>query len=274
MNSALSRHLFFYPVTLMKGEPISFLRSSYKNRQWVSKGDLERYQLFKFKEIMKHAVANSVFYRELYRSHDISVEDIRSLGDIKALPTISKDNLTQSLETMSTNDKTRIFSSTKTTGGSTGQPVKLYKDSIALARERCATARSYEWAGIALGDSQLRFWGVPHSKKARRTSRIADLVANRRRVSAFDLTEDSLARYYHECELFKPKYIYGDVSAIEQFARFLIENKLKPLSSVKSIITTAEILNSNARSTIQRAFSANVYNEYGCGEVGSIAHES
>lgn len=257
----------------MKGEPISFLMASYQKRQWAPSEDMKKYQFEAFKSLMNYAIKNSVFYRELYKKHGISTDDIRGLDDIKKLPIVSKDNLIQDLEMMSTSEKNSFFSSAKTTGGSTGQPVKLYKNSIALARERCATARSYEWAGVSLGDSQLRFWGVPHSKKARKTSRLADLVANRKRVSAFNLTEKSLANYYQECKKFQPKYIYGYVSAIEHFARFIIDEDLEPISSVKSVITTAEILSGVARSTIQRAFRAKVYNEYGCGEVGSIAHE-
>lgn len=257
----------------MKGEPVSFLITSYRRNQWVARENIETLQLRAFKEAMQHATTNSEFYRKLYAAHGVSVDDIKNLDDIKALPTVSKYDLIQNLDTMSTNISNSIFSSTKTTGGSTGQPVKLYKDTLALARERSATARAYEWAGVRIGDSQFRFWGVPHLKKARIVSRLTDLVANRKRASAFDLTEESLSRYYEECKLFKPKYIYGYVSVIEQFANFIIENNMKRIASVKSVITTAEILGSNARSIIERAFGTKVFNEYGCGEVGSIAHE-
>jgi phenylacetate-CoA ligase len=273
MNSVLSKTLFFYPITLMKGEPIAFLIGSYRQNQWISKREIEELQLNAFKEAMQHAINHSDFYRELYKSHDISVKDIITLSDIKTVPTVSKDNLIQSLKFMSTNSSNGIFSSVKTTGGSTGQPVKLYKNSLALARERCATARAYEWAGVGIGDSQLRFWGIPHSKKSQKISQLTDLVANRKRVSAFDLTEESLSRYYEQCKTFKPKYIYGYVSVIEQFAKFIIDNDMNPIPSIKSVITTAEILNSNARATIESAFDTKVFNEYGCGEVGSIAHE-
>lgn len=272
MNSILSKSLLFYPLTLIKGEPIAFLMNYYRRSQWISQEKIDEMQLNAFKKIIQHANSTSEFYRELYKSHGVLVDDIKSLNDIKYIPTVSKADLIQNLETMSTNSR-NLFSSSKTTGGSTGQPVKLYKNSLALAKERCATARAYEWAGIAIGDPQLRFWGVPHSKKARRLALFTDIIANRKRVSAFDLTEESLFRYFEECKVFKPKYIYGYVSVIEQFAKFIINNNLRPTPSIKAVITTAEILNSNARETIQEAFKVKVFNEYGCGEVGSIAHE-
>lgn len=273
MNSLLSKNILFYPVTLLKGEPIAFLLGYYRRNQWLSKDEIAKIQFSALKETVQYAIDNSDFYRKLYGDHGVSVDNIRNLDDIKILPTVSKHDLIQNLEAMSTNSSNSIFSSIKTTGGSTGQPVQLYKNSLALARERCATARAYEWAGVGIGDSQFRFWGMPHSKKARRISYLTDLVANRKRASAFDLTEESLSRYYEECKLFKPKYIYGYVSVIEQFANFIINNNKKAIPSVKSVITTAEILSNHARAAIESAFDTKVFNEYGCGEVGSIAHE-
>lgn len=273
MNRKISKYLFFYPVTLIKGEPINFFMNSYRRNQWEEKEDIENLQIRLFKDAAEYAITNSEFYKNLYANHDISINDIKTMKDIKALPTVSKDDLIQNLKSMSTKIAKGMLSSTKTTGGSTGEPVKLHKNSIALAKERCATARSYEWAGVEIGDPQLRFWGIPHSKKNRIISRLTDLVANRRRVSAFDLTENSLAKYYEECKTFKPKYIYGYVSVIEQFAKFITDNGLRPIPSLKSVITTAEILTGSARTSIERAFNTKVFNEYGCGELGSIAHE-
>jgi phenylacetate-CoA ligase len=42
---------------------------------------------------------------------------------------------------------------------------------------------------------------------------------------------------------------------------------------LKCVITTSEILDQASRDLIESVFDVKVYNEYGCGEVGSIAHE-
>lgn len=272
MNGLTSRSLFFYSATFAKGEPIAYLMNSYRKRQWASLGSIEAFQLDRLKKILSFSYNNSDFYKNLFDDHDFNFKRIESLQDLKKLPTISKDDLINSLSAIS-GKKRHLFASSKTTGGSTGQPVTLYKNPLALARERCATARSYEWAGIHLGDPQLRFWGVPHSRPAFKKAAVADFVANRKRISAFDLSEASFLEYYNEAIDFRPRYIYGYVSVIEQFANYIIENGLAPIPSVVSIITTSEILSDGARKTIERAFDVKVFNEYGCGEVGSIAHE-
>jgi len=268
----LSKYLFFYPVTMAKGEPIALMMSRYRNNQWMNPEELRSYQLEKLSSLVDYAFKNSKFYRAHYTAAGFTPGNVRSFEAFKTLPPITKSDLMNSLDDMSEGCK-KFFRSSKTTGGSTGQPVKLFKNPMALARERCATARAYEWANVGISEPQLRFWGVPHSGLGKFKAGLTDLAANRKRVSAFDLTSDSLAQYFSEALRFKPGYIYGYVSVIEIFARFVIEQGLPPISSLRAVITTSEILTPGSREIISQAFGVPVFNEYGCGEVGSIAHE-
>ncbi|MDC0661945.1 phenylacetate--CoA ligase family protein [Marinobacter sp. SS21] len=272
MNSAASKFLLYYPSTLLKGEPIPWLIGEYLANQHASKQELEALQLRRFQAILDYALTRSEFYRQLYGRAGMQPHNLQSLSALAELPTIEKLDLIDHLEQISPK-RNGLTRSTKTTGGSTGQPVRLYKNPMALARERCATWRSYGWAGVGVGDAQLRFWGVPHAKGSELKAKLTDLIANRKRISAFNLTEQSLEAYYREAIRFKPRYLYGYVSVIDQFAKYVIDNRLPPIPGVQSVITTSEILNSSARATIERAFGVKVFNEYGCGEVGSVAHE-
>lgn len=272
MNRLLSQSLFFYPATVLKGEPIPFFLGGYKARQWMRSEELRAYQFERLKSLLSFVYESSEFYRVRFDDHGLNPSSLRSLDDFSRFPSISKKDLIDNLDSMSVG-RHRRFADSKTTGGSTGEPVKLYKNAFALARERCATARSYEWAGVRIGDPQLRFWGIPHSQLASGKAALIDLVANRKRISAFDITEKSLREYYELALKFTPRYIYGYVSVVEKFANFILENKLKRIPSVTAVITTSEILSDCARNTISDAFGAKVFNEYGCGEVGSIAHE-
>ncbi|GAA0839873.1 phenylacetate--CoA ligase family protein [Marinobacter szutsaonensis] len=272
MNNLLSRYLLFYPSTILKGEPVPFFMRSYLDRQWISRSELAGYQFTKIKNILNYAYSNSAFYKKKYDGAGFDIHSFESLDDLKNIPTINKRDLIENIEDISVK-RHSFFSSSKTTGGSTGEPVKLYKNPFALARERCATARSYEWAGIKIGDPQLRFWGIPHSQSGSTKSHIIDLIANRKRISAFNITDISLKEYYEFAVSFKPVYIYGYVSVILVMADYMEKNQLPPLPSVAAVITTSEILSMSSRLKIYRAFNVPVFNEYGCGEVGSIAHE-
>jgi len=272
MNYLISRFAFYYPSTLLKGEPIAKLMGYYERQQFWSEEQLRDYQLVKLKELLEFAFSHSPFYKNLYQEAGITPDDIRCLEDLRRLPSIDKSDLINQLDRMLPS-KPHFLWSQKTTGGSTGEPVKLYKNPMALARERCATWRGYEWAGLRIGDAQLRFWGVPHDRISSWKAILTDLIANRRRISAFNLTEESLLRYYRSARKYKPRYLYGYVSVIEEFARFISQKGLEPIPSLRSVITTSEVLSPEVKNTIEASFKVRVFNEYGCGEVGSIAHE-
>lgn len=269
MNSYLSRYLFYYPTTRLRGERVfSYLKESRKFQTKSSK-EIESYQLDRLKKIFEWAKQNSDFYGNLYRN--INSNDLTTLKDVSKLPLVSKQDLISNAPEMQTAYQERF--EFKTTGGSTGEPVKVAKNMSALARERAGTWRCYEWAGVNVGDPQGRFWGVPHTSKSQILASLTDFVANRKRVSAFNMDEVSLLQYYNQLKAFSPKYLYGYVSAIETLAMFIKKKNLAPLKSIKSIITTSEVLHPPVRESIEEAFKVKVFNEYGCGEVGSIAHE-
>lgn len=272
MNKFLSRYLIYYPSTIIKGEFVCAYISKYKKFQYLSKEKIQNYSQHQLYKLLRHAKKSSSFYHgrinfDPYLSY--AFEEFNN--KFHNLPFLSKRQLISHKSEINT--YYCKWSSAKTTGGSTGEPVTILKNPGALARERAATWRCYEWAGVSIGDRQARFWGVPHNNRDRVKSRLIDFVANRKRISAFNLTEEALLTYYKTLVNYRPHYLYGYVSVIGEFARYIKDNNLPPIPSLKSIITTSEVLSNSMRDCIQGVFGVKVFNEYGCGEVGSIAHE-
>lgn len=272
MNSSLSKYLFYYPVTLARGELVYKYLKLYRQQQWLTPAEIQALQLQKLKALLLHASNNSQFYRSLFNDCQIDPKSIAGLHELSSLPTISKADVVSDYNKMKSSTR-RILISSKTTGGSTGQPVTIDKNPDALARERAATWRAYEWAGVRMGDYQGRFWGMPLTMKGRILSKAVDFVSNRSRLSAFNINEDSLDRYYERLVSMRPVYLYGYVSMIAAFAEHVDKKQYPPLPTLKAIITTSEVLDDLTRDYLKKVFSVGVYNEYGCGEVGSIAHE-
>lgn len=268
MNKFIAKYFFYYPITLLKGELIFIHKKKYNEFQFKDNAHQEAHALASLNALLSFAKTNSKHYAETLENIQLP---LNSLEDMQRLPLLTKQLLISNIEKIKT-FKAQAASQ-KTTGGSTGEPVKLYKNSDALARERTATWRSYEWAGVGIGDKQARFWGVPHSTAAQRKSRIIDFVSNRLRISAFSLSDEAMKEYYQQLLQFKPKYLYGYVSVIYEMTLFLEKNNLPPIPSIESIITTSEVLTSSHKTVIERYWQKRVFNEYGCGEVGSIAHE-
>lgn len=246
--------------------------SSYKKFQYLAKDKIQDYSQHQLIKILRHAKKNSSYYRD-HINYDpyLTYDNEGFYTNFHNLPFLTKKQLISHKSEIKTNYSK--CSSAKTTGGSTGEPVTILKNSSALARERAATWRCYEWAGVSIGDKQARFWGVPQNNLEKVKAKLIDFVANRKRISAFNLTEEALLTYYKTLSNYRPHYLYGYVSVIEMFARYIKDNSLQPIPSLKSIITTSEVLTNSARDYIQDVFGIKVFNEYGCGEVGSIAHE-
>ena len=272
MNRLLSKYLFYYPVTISRGEFVMKYLMQYKRMQWRNNSDIEAYQLSNLYRLLNYAVSNCPYYTQLLSDSGIVLSSINSLADLAKIPTTTKADIVNYYTTIRST-RGFLFSSSKTTGGSTGQAVTIEKNADALARERAATWRAYEWAGVGIGDVQARFWGVPLSKKSRQLSKLVDFVSNRTRLSAFQINDRSLEEYYKRLLKLRPAYLYGYVSMISAFASYLDKRNLDRLPGLRSVITTSEVLDDNSRALIENVFGVRVFNEYGCGEVGSIAHE-
>ena len=257
---ALFKYLVYYPVTLAKGELVALHLPAYRRQQYHSPSDLLAFQATHLLRLLKHASRHSAHYR----GHLDSAIAALSSGStpqaaLALVPYLTKADLISGRHNLTT--RNRFWSSKKTTGGSTGEPVTLSKNPDALARERAATWRSYEWAGISIGDVQARFWGLPHTRSARAKAEITDALSNRFRISAFDLKSTGIARHYDRLRSRRPDYLYGYVSAIVALADHMLRHSLAPVDSVRAVITTSEILSDADRSLISSAFRTPVFNE-------------
>lgn len=264
MSPFFAKYFFYYPVTLLNGENIS---------RHLKKGKaFQRYPIDRIRNIETQAINDLIAYvKEHSPYYKESLKNIENAKDFTKIPFLTKQILIKEFDNICT--PRAKGASLKTTGGSTGEPVKIYKDADALARERAATWRSYAWAKVDIGDKQARFWGVPHNAKSALKARVIDFISNRKRVSAFNLTKESMDEYYRTMDKFEPSYLYGYVSVIRRFSEHIREFNLPQIKSVRSIITTSEVLTDGDRRSIEDVWKVKVFNEYGCGEVGSIAHE-
>jgi phenylacetate-CoA ligase len=231
--------------------------------QWHSPAALRDAQEDALSRLLRDIRQNVDWYRQPAYS---------SCDDVSALPTISKQDI-KSSRARFLRDPSVPRCVTKTTGGSTGEPVTLIKTSHAMERELAAAWRGYEWAGVGIGSRQARFWGVPHTRKGRVLACATDFICNRVRFSAFRFSDDELAAYAERFRRFRPTYAYGYVSMLASFGRYLSQSGFRCDWDLRAVVSTAEVLTPRDREVIQQGFGCRVFNEYGCGEVGTIAHE-
>jgi phenylacetate-CoA ligase len=260
-------------TTALRGEKVRRYFNESLTTQKLSGDALNDYQLRRLKKQLEWACERVPFYRGLYQREGLSPESINSLDDLVKFPIISKSRLQKEPGSFKA-EAFRGTVRTETTGGSLGEPLIILKDAENLARKRAAVWRFYDWYGIEYGDRQARFWGVPFGRKLKRREKLKDLLGNRIRLNAFEITDLALTRFYKKLRSTHIDYIYGYASTIFEFAEFVRRRKLEnPSPDLKASILTAETVYDSQRETVGKVFRAPTVVEYGCGEVGIVAFE-
>jgi phenylacetate-CoA ligase len=270
INQYFHKHLVYLPIATLKTK--HFLKNFYalKLSQFKTEDEIRSIQAKKLIKLLAYATKNVPAYKGMENTFGYKSDDIDKI--LNTIPFTLKDDIKKNFSGYISKENFYLLTK-KTTGGSTGQPVTILKTREAMGFELAATWRGYSWAGIDIGDKQARFWGVPFSNFGKFNAWLTDKICNRIRLSAFSFNDDCLMAYSKKIEQFKPDYFYGYVSMLCDYARFC-SNKLDNISiTPRCIITTAEVLTSRQKKILQSVFKTKVYNEYGCGELGTIAHE-
>ncbi len=265
MSRSFHRNLLYLPVAFWYAPRLLEFIDAYERSQWEEPGD----DIERVKALLAYCNEFVPAYRKKFSGIDLA----KITGeDLASLPFTTKEEIKHDASSFVSSEKF-YFCTTKTTGGSTGQPVTLVKTREAMSAELAAAWRGYGWAGVGMGDKQARLWGVPFTQSGRIKARAIDFVCNRVRFSAFSFDEGALRGYYDAISRVRPVYFYGYASMLYQFAKFLKQSGLRLGYRPKAVISTSEVLYDAQREVISSALECPVFNEYGCGEVGTIAHE-
>ena len=160
----------------------------------------------------------------------------------------------------------------KKTSGSTGHPVRLCKDMEMAAQIDATMWALYAWHGIAPGMRHARFWGVPRGRVNQTIRQSLDTALQRKRFNAFQLTERRVKEFFFELLRFKPRYVHGYPSLVDEFVRVASQESLDGRDlGVRVVFLTGEMLRDPVRERVAAFFEAQVVNEYGCSESGLLA---
>jgi phenylacetate-CoA ligase len=273
MNRWVAKHLAYLPAQRLQGVHVRRYEPEVTLNQYLRADELQAVRDQKVRSLVAHAYRSVPYYKRLFDETGIAPDAIASCGDLQQVPILTKRTvLDHEADLLVSPWHGRVFN--RKTSGSTGMTLHFKKKADALARNDAVMFRCYGWYGIGVGDRQARFWGVPVDWRPRLRENLKDLVANRVRISAFDLSPSSCAREYRRIRSFGPDYFYGYTSAIYAFAEICTELGLSldelPL---KAVICTAEKMYPHHRAALERAFACPVVDEYGSSENGVIAFQ-
>ena len=272
MNNLLGK-LIYWGITKTLRMPVFSLLKEFEQSEKLSLDELHRIEFVKTLTLLEYAIHNSPYYKKIFQDLGAEMEDIKSFDDFKHIPILTKSIMreqgTEILSALGSNDLTIAK-----TSGSTGIPLKLYKNKEAVASTYAAMYRGHRWHGVDVGANEARLWGVPIDHWAKVKSRGKDFLLNRFRQKNLETSKQAFEAYYQSLLKYRPCYLMGYPSFIHSFAISAKEQGWDCLKlGLKFVKYTAEILPEYQKQCIEDVFGCRCVSEYGAAETGIIAFE-
>jgi len=243
----------------------------YERNQWLDEDAIRHLQWQKLQRLLRHCWEHVPYYRQQWTKLGIAgPQDIRGLDDYARLPVLDKPTIRANFGQLIADDH-RDGLLYKTTGGSTGEPLRFGYTRESYERRLAVMWRGYGWAGARLGERTLYLWGIAPGRQKPK-ERLYQAAFNRRMLSAFEMSEARMAEYADAIDRFRPQTIVSYVAPVVELSEWLLANKRKPWRPQR-VLGAAEALHESQRDVIERAFGCPAYNTYGCREFMLIAAE-
>jgi len=268
-------HDFMYSVHgLIKISQHNMIKKNYLNNfekiENLPLEEIKSLQFEKLKKMINHSYKNVPFYRNLFTNLQLDPGDIKSLDDMKLIPTLKKNDILKNYDDLIALNSIQFNPTQRSTGGTTGTSLSFLMD------ERNYTLRETEllnhWKQHSYNsdkDRSIVFRAdvlIPRGRKIKKAWRY-DLLRKTYHFSAYYTSEDILFEYYSIMKNFRPKYMQALPSTAYIFAKYLNQNNYK--INLNKVFTSSEILYESYRNEIERAFNCEIIDHYGHGEPGT-----
>ncbi len=247
----------------------------YLETQWFSLNDMERYQITKLQKLINHCYYNVPYYKRIIEEKNIDITKIQSLEILKKFPILTKEIVQDNYKDfLPLNCREIRGVKTTQTGGTTGNI--LFKRNDAATRSSIwATFRRYEdWMDYKRNDKLLILMGG-HVRKAslieKIKSRVISYLYNSISVDIYNTSNETIEKVVEILKKKKIRHIRAYPQFLYSVAKFLQDKNMT--FKIKSISTTAEPIMYEHRKIFREVFNCEVFDQYGCGEIGGIAYE-
>ena len=222
------------------------------------------------RRLLEHARADVPYYADLIPPGPLS-DPFEVLGE---LPLLTKDDIRRDLSRLQAADLASRRWYFNTSGGSTGEPVRLIQDTAFAARQRGVTLLFSHLAGRDLGQPGILLWGSERDilRGTGVAAQIRAQVSNTTIVNAFRMTREVMVGLIERLNRRPPHLLLAYAQAAYEVAAFA-EREHIPVRPQRAIMTSAGTLYPSMRETIEGVFGCRVFDRYGSREVGDMACE-
>jgi len=239
--------------------------------------DIIKYQYALLINLLIHAEEKVPYYHSLLKNFDIISDGTVNIEKFQNIPLMTKEIIRSNPKSLISNDYINRRAYYQTSGGSTGEPVKLMHDK---AYQKGRNAVNYYYYRDILGIDwyeikKIFLWGSLRDilkNKPSFKSKISHWINNIVFLNSFRMTERDMEQYIGVINSYKPELIFGYAGSLHELSKFASKNHLH-IRSPNYVVSAAETLRDDMRADIEEAFGTKVYNFYGSREVSNLAGE-
>lgn len=240
-----------------------------EERENLSLDEVQAHQFRELQAILIHSCQNIPFYKKLFNDSNFNPYEIKYCDDIDVLPFLTKEIIRENFNNLISSQKIPGGHYIATTGGTTGEPLKVLLDYDCVFKENAFVNHFRKKIGYKKNDLLATFRGIEFGDRLWEFNPMQNEII----FSPFKISQKTLLTYLSKINSIKPSFLNGYLSALYYFAKLLSENNLKLDNQIKGIFLISENIDLNQRLFLEEFFQAKTLPFYGHSERCIIAEE-
>lgn len=243
------------------------IRNELEDAKGLSATEIKTLQDESLHQMIIYCANQIPYYQKLFSEHGLCPSDITKIEDLKKLPILNKQTISEQGHNFRSKDAIKPFM-IQHTSGSTGTPLALQVDERTYKLAMALLVDYEELHGVAFGSRRATFAGrmLKLANDMKPPFSRFNRSENQRLFSSYHINETTFPHYKKELDKFQPQELIGYPSSIYDLAAHYLKSDSKPGFRPKAIITNSETLLLWQRETIESVFGCPVCDYYGTAE--------
>ncbi len=263
----------FWPPILTGGIPAYLpMQVQFEISQWWEPKQILLYQMAQLRNVMTHAAKTTQFYRHRLEAALVhSAGGDLSLSAFRQIPILTRNEFQDAGDSINSTAVPASHGAIHniSTSGSTGQPLTLKGTEVSRSYQAAMTLRANLWHRRDFSQKNLAFRTVKPGGPDRHVASAWGPGVNAGESIKVNMAQpgSTLLEIMKEED---PAYVVMHPSVLKELLYLSREQGYQPVS-LKQVRTLGEILYPELRERCQRQWNVSVYDNYSCGEFGTLA---
>jgi phenylacetate-CoA ligase len=232
---------------------------------------LQRQQVM-LRDLLRHAVAEVPFYRDLMSRLGCTLEDLAAPGGFKRIPIVTKAIVRSDPGRFTAGNAAAFQPSRRASSGTTGEPFGYLMSRRARSSQWASMYRQWHVGGWNPGERIVYLGGSSIFPSVHAVERwFYEVLNNWIALSAFEMNPSAMDGWLTRIARVKVRFMHAYPSSAYLLASHAQQTGRK--IRFQAVFTSAEVLHPYQRSRIEEVFGCEVFDFYGANDGGAFAYE-